>query len=54
MLIQAAVPVIVCILGVLVYALSANPKSSEMGRLAFFAGLFVALLVVAEHIVRLT
>ena len=43
---------LVCLFGLLVYALSTNAKVSELGRLAFFAGLFVTLLDV-NHIVRL-
>lgn len=43
---------IVCIVGVLMYALSTNPKVSEMGRLAFFAGLIVTLSH-ANHVVKL-
>jgi Na+/phosphate symporter len=35
---------LVAIIGVLMYALAANPKLQEIGRLAFFAGLFVFLL----------
>lgn len=35
--------VIVGVLGALVYALSANPKLQEIGRIMFFCGLFVAL-----------
>ncbi len=53
MTVIAIVPLLVCILGALVYALAANPKASEMGRLAYFAGLFVTLLVLATHVVKL-
>ncbi len=35
---------LVAIIGCLVYALSANAKLCELGRLSFFAGLFVFLL----------
>jgi positive regulator of sigma E activity len=34
------VPLIVLILGALMYALAANPKLQEMGRLLFFVGAF--------------
>jgi hypothetical protein len=37
---------LICIVGALMYALSANPKLVEMGRLAFVAGLLAFLLVV--------
>lgn len=33
-------PLFVSIVGVLAYALSANPKVAELGRLAFVVGLF--------------
>lgn len=42
---------LVAIVGVLMYALCANAKLSEIGRLAFFAGLFVFLLQAAPHLV---
>jgi Na+/phosphate symporter len=35
---------LVAIVGVLMYALAANPKLSEIGRLSFFAGLLAFLL----------
>ena len=38
---------LVCIVGVLMYALSANPKVAELGRISYFAGLLAFLLVVA-------
>lgn len=34
----------VALLGVLAYALSANPKVAEIGRIAFAFGLLVSLL----------
>jgi Na+/phosphate symporter len=39
---------LVAIVGCLVYALAANPKVNELGRIAFFAGLLVFLLHVDE------
>lgn len=36
--------VLVAIIGVLMYALSANPKLAELGRIMFFAGLLAFLL----------
>lgn len=35
---------LVCVIGALVYALSANPKLVELGRLSFWVGLLVFLL----------
>jgi Na+/phosphate symporter len=40
--------VLVALVGVLMYALSANPKLQEIGRLSFFAGLLAFLLMVAS------
>ena len=37
-------PLLVALVGVLVYALSTNPKVAEMGRIAFFCGLLAFLL----------
>jgi len=37
---------LVALVGVLMYALSANPKLVEIGRLAFFAGLLAFLMLV--------
>ncbi len=53
MTVTSIIPLLVCLAGVLVYALASNPKVCEMGRLAYFAGLFVTLLAVAKHVVRL-
>lgn len=38
---------IVAVVGLLMYALLTNPKLSEIGRILFFAGLFVALFKAA-------
>jgi Na+/phosphate symporter len=37
---------LVCLVGVLMYALSTNPKLVEIGRISFFAGLLAFLLSV--------
>lgn len=42
--------VLVAIGGMLVYALAANPKTVELGRIAFFAGLLACLLHADELI----
>jgi hypothetical protein len=44
---------IVCIIGALAYVLCTNPKAAEMGRLAYFAGLFATLLAVGQRTVHL-
>lgn len=35
---------LVCVIGLLMYALCTNPKLAEIGRLAYFAGLLAFLL----------
>jgi len=40
--------VLVAVVGVLMYALSANPKLQEIGRLAFGCGLLAFLLCVCD------
>lgn len=35
---------LIAVIGMLVYALSANPKLVEIGRISFFAGLLAFLL----------
>ncbi len=34
------IPLLVCLVGALVYGLSSNGKVAELGRVAFFCGLF--------------
>ena len=46
-------PLLVCLVGLVVYALASNPKAAELGRLMFAAGLLVTLLVVGGPMVRL-
>lgn len=41
---------LVCIFGLLVYALSTNPKVAEIGRISYFAGLLVFLFQVERVI----
>jgi len=48
-----ALALIVSVLGLLAYALSSNAKIAEVGRLAYFAGLFVVLLAVGTKSVHL-
>lgn len=44
---------LVALVGVLMYALCANPKLSEIGRLMFFAGLLAFLLGSAGELIKL-
>jgi hypothetical protein len=49
----AIIPVLVCLLGLITYAISANPKVSELGRLSFACGLLVVCLVAARYTLHL-
>ena len=40
------ISLLIALVGVLMYALAANPKLIEIGRIAFFAGLLSFLLMV--------
>mgnify|MGYP001585277591 CR=1 FL=1 len=53
MTVIAIVPLLVCVIGLLVYALASNTKVAELGRLSFAMGLLVTLLVFASKVVRL-
>lgn len=46
-------PLLVCLVGLLVYALSANPKVAELGRIMFACGLLLTLVVAGSPAVRL-
>ncbi len=43
---------LIAVIGLLVYALSANPKVAELGRISYFAGL-LAFLLQAARVVNL-
>lgn len=47
------IPLLVALAGVLAYALSANPKVAELGKIAFACGLLVTLFAVAHASFRL-
>lgn len=49
----AYIPLLVALLGLVVYALATNTKVAETGRLAYACGLLVTLFVAAKHVVRL-
>ena len=46
-------PLLVCIAGAFVYAITANPKVAELARGAFWDGLLVTLFEFAGKIFRL-
>jgi hypothetical protein len=43
----------VCLIGLIVYALSNHPKVSELARIAYFAGLLAFLLQVAPRMMSI-
>jgi Na+/phosphate symporter len=42
---------LVCIVGLVVYAISTNAKAAEIGRICFFTGLLAFLLVSVPRLV---
>jgi len=53
MVLVSSLPLLFAVVGVLLYALSSNPKIVEIGRLMFACGLLVSLYAVAGHTTRL-
>lgn len=52
-MVVAIIPFLMIVCGVLLYALSANPKLSEIGRLILAAGLFALAFALAGRSVSL-
>jgi hypothetical protein len=44
-------PLLIAVIGLLMYALCANPKLQEIGRILFFSGTLAFLLGGAQHVV---
>lgn len=53
MTVTILIPLLVCVVGVLLYALAASPKLQEVGRAMLWCGLLVVLLVAAHQVVRI-
>lgn len=49
----AIFPVIIAVIGILLYFVSANGKVQEVGRLMFFCGLLVLTFGLARDVVKL-
>ncbi len=49
----ASIPLLVSLVGAVLYTLASNAKVAEVGRLMFACGLLVALFGVAGHVVHL-
>lgn len=47
-MVQIAFPALLAVVGALAYALATNGKIAEMGRIAFFCGLFVLAWILAS------
>jgi hypothetical protein len=41
---------LIAIIGLITYALAANPKAAEIGRITYFAGLLAFLLTSADRL----
>lgn len=48
----AIIPLVVAIIGLLMYVLASNTKVSEIGRIMFWTGLLVTLFVAAGRTVK--
>lgn len=46
-------PLVIAVVGALVYALASNSKASEMGRIAFFVGLLWLVYSLVGHTLKL-
>ena len=44
---------LVCLIGMVIYAIASNPKAQELGRLSFFAGLLAFLINVGPKAAEL-
>ena len=45
-------PLLVCLLGALIYARTVESKTAEMGRLAFACGLLITLFELATRVIQ--
>jgi hypothetical protein len=52
-MITLLLPALVMLVGLLLYAFAQNPKLVEVGRLAFFCGLFVLTLALGSKSIRI-
>ncbi len=48
-----AFPLLIAVVGALLYALAANPKVQEIGRILFFVGALVVVWSASPHMVDL-
>lgn len=52
-MLSAIIPLVMAVIGALVYAISTNPKVSELGRLLFAAGVFALAFSLAGKVFTL-
>lgn len=48
----AIAPLLIAVVGLLIYVLAANAKTVEIGRILFFCGTLVSTWVVAAHMTK--
>lgn len=54
MLVVAYIPLLVCIIGLLIFMLSTkNPKVTKVGEIMFWTGLLVTLATWASHVAHI-
>ena len=46
-------PLLVAVVGLVLYAISANPKVSELGRIAYFCGLLVVTFALSRVVLKI-
>lgn len=49
----AIFPLVIAVIGALVHALATNAKAAELGRGAFWAGMFALCFTLASHTLRI-
>jgi len=49
----AVVPLVVAVVGLLMWLISSNPKAAEAGKIMFFCGVLVLTMSMAKETVRL-
>jgi Na+/phosphate symporter len=52
-MIIAYIPLVMALIGLVVYLVAVNPKAAELGRILFAAGMLVTMLAMAQHVLRL-
>lgn len=52
-MVLAIFPLVLAVIGALVYALSSNAKAAEIGRITFAAGIFALAFALAAHTVHI-